>query len=30
MNNNLNLKDTNIIEQIKNNIKDDLTNIKIN
>ena len=30
MNNNLNLKDTEIIEQIKNNIIDDLTNIKNN
>ena len=30
MNNNLNLKDTNIIEQIKNSIKEDLSNIKIN
>ena len=30
MNNNLNLKDTNIIEQIKNSIKEDLSNIKSN
>ena len=30
MNNNLNLKDTNNIEQIINSIKDDLTTIKIN
>ena len=30
MNNKLNLKDTNIIEQIKNNIKNDLSNIKLN
>ena len=30
MNNKLNLKDTNIIEQIKNNIKNDLSNIKAN
>ena len=30
MNNNLNLKDTHIIEQIKNSIKDDLSNIKMN
>ena len=30
MNNNLNLKDTNNIEQIENNIKEDLSNIKSN
>ena len=30
MNNNLILKDTNIVEQIKNNIKDDLSKIKLN